>query len=394
MFSSSRFVSAAVALPVRAAAVLGVTLALVAGTSATALAESRAAPHDATQRALDALHTEGGMPGVAAEAASPEGGWFGSAGFADTETERARTPDDHIRAGSLTKTVISVVLLQLEEEGRLSLDDSVESRLPGVLQGNGNDGNKVSIRQLLNHTSGVPDTVSTPEWQEYMNGAGFLAHRYETRTAQQILDMALKYAPDFEPGTGWNYSNTNYVLAGMIIDKVTGHSYATEAENRVIKPLGLKNTTFPGTDPSMPTPHPVGYSKLYAPDPGPEIYDATEYNPAWSGATGEMISTSGDLNRFYSALMKGELLAPAQQRALLTTVDTGTFYDYGLGVIVRTLSCGVKVYGHDGIVWGSLTSAATTADGKHSLTFHLNGDWLEDGSLYEGVLEAEFCGAK
>ncbi|MFF9896619.1 serine hydrolase domain-containing protein [Streptomyces longispororuber] len=373
-----------------AAVALSAAVALTCATGTGTAAEASGG-HGATQRALDALE-RAGMPGVAAEVKDARGKWFGSAGYADTATKRKRTPADHVRAGSNTKSFVAVVLLQLEAEGRLRLDDPVERWLPGVLRGNGYDGTKVTARQLLNHTSGVHDMVSTPEWREYMNGPGFLAHRYETRTPRQIVDMALKYAPDFEPGTGWNYSNTNYVLAGMIIEKVTGHTYAHEAEQRIVKRLKLRETTFPGTDPTMPAPHPIGYSKLYAANPGPEVYDATEYNPAWSGATGEVISTTGDLNRYYSALIKGELLPPAQQRELLDTVETGTFYEYGAGLIVRTLSCGVKVYGHDGIVWGSLTSSATTADGKHTLTFHINGDWLEDGKPYEDVFEAEFCG--
>ncbi|MEV0375651.1 serine hydrolase domain-containing protein, partial [Streptomyces sp. NPDC050636] len=374
---------------VRAAAAAAAALTVICSTTAAA-APRAPAGHGHTQAALNALH-QAGMSGVAAEAETAEGRWFGSAGYADTATRRERTPEDHLRAGSITKTFISVVLLQLEAEGRLSLDDSVERWLPGVLRGNGYDGNKVSIRQLLNHTSGIHDMVSTPEWRDYMNGPGFLAHRYETRTPQQIIDMGLKYKPDFEPGKGWNYSNTNFVLAGLVITKVTGKSYAQEAEQRIIKALGLTETHFPGTDPKMPAPHAIGYSKLYAENPGPEIYDATEYNPAWSGATGEVISTTGDLNRFYQALLQGKLLPTAQQNELLATVKTGTFYDYGLALVVRTLSCGVKVYGHDGIVWGSLTSAATTRDGKHSLTFHLNSDWLADGTLYDNVFEAEFC---
>ncbi|WP_306336812.1 serine hydrolase [Streptomyces sp. KL118A] len=378
------------------AVALGVAVALAGATGTGTAAEDSgrsgsSGEHAATQRAVDALE-KAGMPGVAAEVSGPRGKWFGSAGYADTATKRERTAADHLRAGSNTKSLIAVVLLQLEAEGKLSLDDSVERWLPGVLRGNGYDGTKITVRQLLNHTSGVHDMVSTPEWREYMNGPGFLLHRYETWSPERIVGLALKYKPDFEPGTSWNYSNTNFVLAGMIIEKATGHTYADEAERRIIKRLKLRETSFPGTDPKMPAPYAKGYSKLYAENPGPEIHDATEYNPAWSGATGEVISTTGDLNRYYSALIKGELLPPAQQRELLNTVETGTFFEYGAGLIVRTLSCGVKVYGHDGIVWGSLTSTATTADGKHTLTFHLNGDWLEDGRLYENVFEAEFCG--
>ncbi|MFD0381841.1 serine hydrolase domain-containing protein [Streptomyces stramineus] len=227
-----------------------------------------------------------GMPGVAAGTRTPQGTWFGTSGYADTEAGRKRTAADHFRAGSITKTFVATVVLQLEAEGKLSLDDSVERRLPGVLKGNGYDGSNITIRQLLNHTSGVFDMVSTPEWNATMNGPAFFEHRYDIKTPQQIVDMALKYPADFAPGKGWKYSNTNFVLAGMIIEKVTGKPYAREVERRIVKPLGLRETTFPGTDPKLPAPHPVGYSKLYAANPGPQIFDATEYRPSWSGATG------------------------------------------------------------------------------------------------------------
>ncbi|MGH4034066.1 serine hydrolase domain-containing protein [Actinomycetota bacterium Odt1-20B] len=389
---SGRLAWAATAAVSTVAALACTAGSAVAAPSAPAkpAATATAADHSATQEALNAVQ-RAGMYGVAAETQTNEGRWFGSAGYADVATQRKRTAKDHMRAGSITKSFVAVVLLQLEGEGKLSLDDTVEHWLPGVVQGNGNDGNKVTVRQLLNHTSGIHDMVETPEWRAYMNGPGFLAHRFETRTPRQIVDMGLKYAPDFEPGSKWHYSNTNFVLAGMIIEKVSGNPYGVEATQRIIKPLGLRETTFPGTNPKMPAPYAIGYSKLYAEKPGPEVYDATEYNPAWSGATGEVISTTGDLNRFYGSLMQGKLLKPAQQKELLTTVKTGTFFDYGLGLIVRTLSCGKKVYGHDGIVWGSLSSSATTANGKHSLTFHLNSDWLEDGKPYADVFEAEFC---
>ncbi|MGK5631052.1 serine hydrolase domain-containing protein [Streptomyces sp. URMC 123] len=348
--------------------------------------------HAATRKALDGL-VKAGMPGVAAEARTPTGSWFGSAGAADTATGRERTAQDHFRAGSITKTFMTVVLLQLEAEGKLDIDDSVESKLPGLLQGNGYDGNKISIRQLLNHTSGVADTVETPEWQQTMNGEGFLKNRYQTRTPEQLVAMATKYPPLFAPGTGWHYSNTNFNLAGMIIEKVTGNTYAKEAEQRVIKPLGLRETSFPGTRPTLPSPHPIGYSKLYVPDPGPTVHDATEYNPSWSGATGELISTSGDLNRFFGALLRGKLLPQRQMDQMLQTVETGQHYRYGLGIIQRTLSCGTQVWGHDGVVWGSLTGAASTRDGRHTLAFNINGDWLTEEAPFENVFKGEFCGA-
>ncbi|MFE5868716.1 serine hydrolase domain-containing protein [Streptomyces roseifaciens] len=371
-----------------ATAVVGT--AVVPAVAATAPGADKA--HAATQEALNGL-VAADMPGVAAEARTPKGTWSGSAGYADTATKRKRTAADHFRAGSITKSFVATVLLQLEAEGKLSIDDSVEKRLPGVIKGNGYDANKITIRQLLNHTSGVHDMVYTPEWNEQMNGQGFFEHRYDIKTPEQIVAMGIKYGPDFEPGKGWRYSNTNFVLGGMIIEKVTGQPYAREVERRIVKPLGLKETTFPGTDPKLPAPHPVGYSKLYVPNPGPEIYDATEYRPSWSGATGEVVSTSGDLNRFYGALLQGKLLPKKQLDAMLTTVETGEHYTYGLGIISRKLSCGVQVYGHDGVVWGSLSGSAGTRDGKHMLTFNINGDWLNESPPFENMFEGEFCGA-
>ncbi|MEU1815669.1 serine hydrolase domain-containing protein [Streptomyces roseifaciens] len=371
-----------------ATAVVGT--AVVPAVAATAPGADKA--HAATQEALNGL-VAADMPGVAAEARTPKGTWSGSAGYADTATKRKRTAADHFRAGSITKSFVATVLLQLEAEGKLSIDDSVEKWLPGVIKGNGYDANKITIRQLLNHTSGVHDMVYTPEWNEQMNGQGFFEHRYDIKTPEQIVAMGIKYGPDFEPGKGWRYSNTNFVLGGMIIEKVTGNAYAREVERRIVKPLGLKETTFPGTDPKLPAPHPVGYSKLYVPNPGPEIYDATEYRPSWSGATGEVVSTSGDLNRFYGALLQGKLLPKKQLDAMLTTVETGEHYTYGLGIISRKLSCGVQVYGHDGVVWGSLSGSAGTRDGKHMLTFNINGDWLNESPPFENMFEGEFCGA-
>ncbi|MEU7136288.1 serine hydrolase domain-containing protein [Streptomyces sp. NPDC046261] len=375
-----------------AAVVAGVIAGAGAGPATAATqAEESGGTRAATQQALDGL-VAAGMPGVAGEVRTPRGSWFGSSGYADTATQRKRTAADHFRAGSITKTFVATTLLQLEAEGKLSLDDSLERWLPGVVKGNGYDATKITIRQLLNHTSGVHDMVYTPEWDKDMNGPGFFQHRYDVKTPQEVIAYGLKYGPDFEPGKGWNYSNTGFVLAGMVIEKVTGKPYASEVERRIVKPLGLKETTFPGTDPKLPAPHPVGYSKLYVQNPGPEIHDATEYRPSWSGATGEVVSTSGDLNRFYSALLQGKLLPRKQLDAMLTTVETGQHFTYGLGIMARSLSCGTTVWGHDGVVWGSLSGAAATRDGKNALAFNINGDWLDQSPPFENMFEGAFCG--
>lgn len=178
----------------------------------------------------------------------------------------------------------------------------------------------------------------------------------------------------------------------MVIEKVTGHSYAQEITRRIIRPLKLRETSFPGTSPKMPKPHPVGYSRLHQDAPDAEIHDATEQNMTWLGAAGDVISTGADLNRFQRALVKGDMLPPRQMKEMFDEVPAGQGIGYGLGVEFAQLSCGVKVVGKSGRTNGSLSAMVGTQDGEHQLTFNINGDWLPDSSLYIDVIEAEFCG--
>ncbi len=331
-----------------------------------------------------------GAPGSLGQARDENGTWNGSAGVADLRTERPRKAADRFRAGSITKGFVSTVLLQLEAEGEISLDDTVEHWLPGVVRGHGNDGSKITVRQLLSHTSGLYNYTADPVMVHELSD-GFFEHRYDTHTPEQMVSIAMSHKPDFEPGTSWNYSNTNYVLAGMIVGEVTGHSYATEIERRIIEPLGLHGTSLPGTSARMPNPHGRAYSPLTA-EPNAEIHDVTELNPSWGGAAGEIISTTGDLNRFYRALLGGELLPAKQQKELLTTVavdPANTSFRYGLGVAWTKLSCGKEIWLHDGGINGSLSLATATPDGRHTAAFNLNGDWAGE---WGSVMEAEYCG--
>lgn len=347
--------------------------------------------HETTRAALRDVVEKGGQPGVAAKTLDGRNSWYGAAGHADTATGRERSPGDHFRGASITKTFIATVLLQLEAEGKLSLDDSVETWLPGLVRGNGYDGSRITLRQLLNHTSGIANHTSDPEFVHDAAGPGFPEHRYDTHTPEELVAIALKYPPRPDPEKAPLYSNTNFVIAGMVIEKATGHTYAQEAARRIIRPLKLRGTSFPGTAPQLPDPHPVGYSRFHQDAPDAEIHDATEQNMTWLGASGDIISTTGDLNRFQRALMRGELLPTAQMKEMLAEVPAGDGTGYGLGVEFAELSCGVKVVGKSGRTNGSLSAMVGTQDGKHQLTFNVNGDWL-DGSLYVDVIEAEFCG--
>ena len=319
------------------------------------------------------------------------GTWSATAGVGNLRTGKPRSADDRYRVGSITKTFVSTVILQLEAEGRLSLDDTVATWLPGVVQGNGYDATRITLRELLNHTSGIFDYTADDDFgAAYFTKDGFFQHRYDTKTPADLVAIAMSHKPDFAPGTSWNYSNTNYVLAGMVIQKATGHSYETEIRRRVINPLHLKATSLPGARVTVPQPSSRAYSKLAQTPTGP-TYDVTELNPTIASSAGSMISDSSDLDPFYSALLRGELLPPKQLKEMRTTVPAGDDSGstrYGLGLTDTTLSCGVHVWGHEGGVHGSQSLAVTTADGHHSLALNFNGDWSGDAAA---VTEAEFC---
>ncbi|MEU1405601.1 serine hydrolase domain-containing protein [Streptomyces sp. NPDC005728] len=356
----------------------------------TATGSPSADAHSATRRAIEAA-VQAGVPGVTATVKGTHGTWSTTAGVGDTRTGEPRSTADRYRVGSITKTFVSTVLLQLEAEGRLSLDDTVDTWLPGVVRGHGHDGRRITVRRLLNHTSGIYNyTADEAFGRTYFSKDGFFRHRYDTRTPLDLVAIAMRHKPDFAPGTSWNYSNTNYVLAGMVIEKVTGHSYATEITRRIIDPLHLTATSVPGTRVTVPQPSSRAYSKLAETTTGPS-YDVTELNPSIAASAGEMISNSADLDRFYSALLHGKLLPPRQLKEMKTTVKSGGDVNsgYGLGLVEATLTCGVRVYGHDGGIHGSQSLALTTADGRHSLAANFNGDWTGD---MVAVAEGEFCG--
>ncbi|MER6916840.1 serine hydrolase domain-containing protein [Streptomyces sp. NPDC000594] len=371
---------------------VGLAAAAVAATAFTAPAQAAPAPapphHQAIQRAMDALVTEGAPGVVAATRSDRHGTWKSESGTGDLTTGKPRNVNDRFRIASITKTFVATVLLQMEAEGRLKLDDTVEKHLPGLVRGNGNDGAKITVRQLLNHTSGLYDYLNDPAYAEkYLIGEGFLKHRYDTLAPEFHIGVAMGHPPVFAPGDRAEYSNTNYVLAGLIIEKVGGRSYEHEVKKRIIKPLKLRSTSQPGNSIHMPRPHSRAYTTLYL-GPQAPVHDGTEMNGSQGWADGDIISTTGDLNRFFSALMRGTLLPKKQLDAMKTTVPMSGI-GYGLGIYTFTTSCGTKLWSHSGGIVGSLSLAATTEDGSRQLAFNLNGDWVDSGSA---VTEAAFCG--
>ncbi|MGC4984742.1 serine hydrolase domain-containing protein [Streptomyces sp. DT193] len=350
-----------------------------------------AADHQNTQAAIDAAVTAG-VPGVTAEARDAAGVWKTTAGVGNRETGAPRGKNDRFRTGSITNTFVATVLLQMEAERKIGLDDPVERYLPGVVTGNGNDGSKITVRQLLNHTSGLFDYLADVSYyQTYTMGDSFLQHRYDTLTAQQRLQVAFSHAPLFQPGARHAFSHTNDVLAALIVQKAGGRPYEDEVRRRIIEPLGLKSTSHPGTSSALPGPSSRGYSKLFYDTQPERIDDVTELNGSQNWGDGDIISSAHDLNLFYRALLGGKLLPAQQLKELKTTVVNPDLpiTSYGLGIEKLTMSCG-DIWYHDGGVVGSLTLAAFTEDGRHQLTFNYNGDWDASGIL--PILNAEFCG--
>ncbi|MFD7787888.1 serine hydrolase domain-containing protein [Streptomyces nojiriensis] len=363
----------------------------------TAPAAALAATPDraALQDVLDRAAAPGGAPGIVVDVRDGHGAWFGSAGVSDTGTGHKRRPSERFRIGSTTKAFTATLVLQLAAEGRLGLDDTVERWLPGMVAGNGYDGRVITVRQLLDHTSGIFNYGNDAQFFTKGIGAAWFEHRYDTYAPEQLIRIGLATPPSFAPGEAFLYSNTNYFLAALIVEKVTGGTFAEALTQRIVHPLGLTGTYLPGAEPDIRGPHPRHYSTLFASDARPEVHDATDMNQSFAWAAGGVISTLGDLQRFFGALLQGLLLPAEQQREMFTTVETagpvpwipGT--RYGLGVFSWALPSGVTVWGNAGATYGSWACAMGSRDGRHLLTSQVNGDWSGLG-VFGDILSTEF----
>src|SRR5215207_7013223 len=257
------------------------------------------------QRLLDTL-VAAGAPG--AIGAVEDGGHTIRAvsGVGNLRTGQPPRPVQTFRAASQTKAFVATVVFQLVAEGRVGLDDPVSRYLPRLLA----DGDRITVRQLLNHTSGLFD----PQVEVYQS----LQDLYDLRLAhwrpRQVVAMATDNGLLFEPGTAWSYSNTNHVVAGLLIERVTGTSVARQLERRIFRPLGLRHTWFPNDTAAMPPPRLHGYMPL---DPEPPLADAdiTWFNPSFFWASGALVSNVDDLDRFYDALFDGRRLPRRRLRA-------------------------------------------------------------------------------
>ncbi|MFC0601166.1 serine hydrolase domain-containing protein [Streptomyces palmae] len=377
------------------------TRAVLSCTAVAAMALGAAAPAlaaPAEHSATAAQRTHGSLPeldpealqqalatspdrvtGVLARVSGPAGHWTGTYGVADTATRQPVPVDGRFRLGSVTKVFISTVVLQLSAEHRVDLDRPVQDYLPDLLPANYPP---IPVRTLLNYTSGLPeltaeDMPSTPE--------AIVRHRFDDHPLSELVAKAVRHDRPFtEPGSRQVYGATGYYVAAMLVEKLTGHSYEQEITQRVLRPLRLRQTTAPETDPTIPGPHAHGYLAVPRPDGGGELVDVTEQNPRAGG----MLSTTADLDRFLTALFRGRLLAPAQMKELLAVPDVpypggsagdpghGRAY-YSAGLMRVTLPGrdgrpDVTVWGKTGSTYGYTDGMFTTADLRRRLVYCFN----------------------
>ncbi|TXS37048.1 serine hydrolase domain-containing protein [Streptomyces sp. OR43] len=347
------------------------------------------------QRQVDAIH-DTGVVGVSAEVTAPgtRTRAVARAGVAEKGTRRPMPPGGRFRIGSATKTFTATVVLQLVGEGRMSLEDTVERWLPGVVAGGGLDGSRITVRQLLQHTSGIPEVL--PEIAALNSADGYRAERFRTYTPQELAGLAMGRPEVMTGDAVWSYSNTNYILAAMIIREVTGRSWDREVADRIIRPLGLSGTSTPGTSPFVPGPHAHAYTTFgtgKGTDAG--VIDVTALNTSMAIGSGAVISTTHDLSRFYGALLGGRLLEPAELAEMTSTVEApGMGVRYGLGLGEIPLTCGGSYYGHPGELLGYRTWAGITRDGSRTAVVYATSDGGPDTQqAMRTLVDQELCGA-
>ncbi|QKW40135.1 beta-lactamase family protein [Actinomadura sp. NAK00032] len=293
-----------------------------------------------------------GLTGAAVRVDDPRcGTWTHASGVADRRTGRPMSAGLRGRIGSITKTFTATTVLALAAEGRVRLDAPVERYLPGLLDGNGYDGRKITVRSLLRHTSGLPDHMDT-----FKTIDDFRFRHFEP---EELVARALTLSA---PEPDWYYSTTNYVIAGLIVEKVTGHAVEDEVSKRIIRPLRLRDTYWPGDETWIRGPHARGYVR----ETDGTYTDYTAFNVSAAGAGGALISNPRDVSTFFGALMGGRLLPPAMLAEMKRTVaaDPDRLWEnarYGLGLARTELRCGGAWWGHVGGSEGYTTISGVAA---------------------------------
>ncbi|KUN96141.1 serine hydrolase domain-containing protein [Streptomyces caeruleatus] len=360
---------------VTAALALTLTALPLAGAASARPASSSSPSSSCSAQAIEAAKPDGpdvkalcaalaGLPDQDATAAlirvGGKGSWHGVAGVRDMRTGAPALENARFRAGSTTKIVTSALVLQLAAEGRISLDGTVQRYLPGLLT---KDFAPITVRQLLNFTSGLQPGASLGE--DVDDG---YPHRFETLTPEEVVAASVAKGPDPDhaPGEHQRYGNIHYTVLGMLIEKVTGDSYAHQAAVRIFRPLGMRHTSFPaGPDPRVHGPHNRGYDWIDG-----RLVDVTEWNMSDRFAAGDMVSTTADLERLLFALFRGRVVPEPQLTEMFTVPD----------VSGATMSAGLQRFELNGkVIWaktgarpGYHTVVAATRDLSRTVVYSVN----------------------
>ncbi len=315
--------------------------------------------------------------GVLVRVAGSDGLFETSGGIGDRTTGAAPDPEGRFRIGSISKVFTATVVLQLAAEHRLDVNGTVQQYLPGLLPA---DFPPVTVGQLLNHTSGLPHG-SSGAWGDGTT-AWFAAHRLDSWTPEQIVGTLAGQQMIFAPGTGQQYNGFNTFIAGLLIEKVTGHSYAHEVKHRIIQPLHLRDTAVPDRDdPRLADPAAHAYLNVPDADGAGRLVDVTEQSP-WPWAEGGLISSAPDLDRFVTALFQGRLLPAAQQELLFTVPEVPNVDNpqcrpgqqqacMSMGLVSTELN-GVTLWGKTGSRPGWTSGVFATRDLQRRLVYSFN----------------------
>lgn len=350
-----------------ALAISGCGAAAPSETSAPSSSASAAAFPEETaaelQAALESVYDEAGFPGAIARVITPEGEWVGTVGAAGDDEAVPPAPDDRTRVGSITKTMTATILLQLVDEGLVTLEDPISMYVPDSPNGT------ATLRQVADMSSGIPSYTLDEAWQ-----AEYFGDPYAIFTPQELVDFSTTLPVDGAPGEVWQYSNTNYVLLGMVIESVLGQDLPAVFQERIFDPVGMDDSVYPGDDNAIEAPFLTGITEQ-GQDAGATA-DPTDWNPSFASTAGEVISTLDDLTLWARALFTGEdVLSPEMQQlrrdSILTTPAPNTAEGgYGIGIGKKPTGW----WGHDGEIPGFTTSVFHNYDTDTTIVVVVNSD--------------------
>ncbi|WP_317492918.1 serine hydrolase domain-containing protein [Haloechinothrix sp. LS1_15] len=347
-----------------------------------------AAELDSVQEALDGI-VAGGAPAALAIVDHGNDSWHGVSGVRDERFHFAPRVDGRLRVASITKTFVAVAVLQSVADDAFGLDDDIADYLPGVLPYD----ERITVRQLLQHTSGIPRDIAHWESLEDVD-----RQRFERFTPEELIKLGTDGEPlTFPPGEGWSYSNLGYVVLGMLLEETTGTGLHAVLRERIIRPLRLRDTALVTDFPFLIRPAARGYEQLY--DESAALTDVTTYKYSRVWASGNLVSSPRDLNRFFRALLGGELLPADELSDMKNTVATdgelGGF-EYGLGLMAWRDRCDEQTWwGHGGDLPGYHTWSLHTAGAQRQVTTgmtrSLTASMESADSMINGVLPAALC---